>query len=82
MSSTGTEQSSSLRPVNNIQPKLGKKHRLRDGRVTSEVEPNFKGSPYPFIAMVNGDRRSWDDAGAFSSAAWKNCPCDIVAVID
>lgn len=65
-----------------MRPELGKKYKLRDGRITEPVTPNWKGSPYPFVAEVPGSgRRSWDTSGRFSSFAWSNCPCDIVEVV-
>ena len=63
-----------------IRPELGRRYRTRDGRVTSELRANFEGSPYPFVAEVNGERRSWDDAGRVSSVFW-NAPCDLVEVL-
>ena len=64
-----------------MKPELGKRARLRDGRVTEPIAENFIGSPYPYVASVNGERRSWDSDGRFSSACWPTCPADVVEVI-
>lgn len=61
-------------------PEIGKCYRLRDGRKTGPVELNWIGSPYPFVATVEGNRRTWDNCGRFSSV-WRQAPCDIVEVL-
>lgn len=63
-----------------IRPELGRRYRTRDGRITSELRANFEGSPYPFVAEVDGERRSWDSAGRFS-AAFRGAPLDSVEVL-
>lgn len=61
-------------------PKIGKQYICRDGRKTSKIEPNVSTSPYPFMAIVNGERQTWNSNGYFSSSLW-NAPLDLVEEI-